>query len=352
MKKSVIFLILLVIAMPLSFANNEKIYIYGGDGLVASKEGDDITYYNQDFLGSNKIISDEDGDIISKNVQYPFGEDYSEKGSKEGLDNNYKFTGQEEDEDLYYYGARYYDPLISRFISVDPIFDFGISPYAYVGNNPLKYVDPSGKKIQIMTNNVEELRLISKTFSKLIGGSKYITIRGYNEGVFLELTQEYNGKFQETFSFLKEVVEHPEVVELYLFEKGSPEFGNFIPKKKLVLPEYKFSESLFGVGEVQLDEDGKLVSVNDANEVWVNLYCEKEYAPLGANGKNILFTPTIILTHELLGHARGYLVGLSGSDYGERPAIDVENIYRDEAGHDLRYKFKMFDDLFPIELKP
>jgi len=106
MKKSVIFLILLVITMPISFASNEKIYVYGGDGLVASKEGDDITYYNQDFLGSNKIVSDEDGDIISKNVQYPFGDDYNEEGSKEGLDNNYKFTGQEQDEDLYYYGAR------------------------------------------------------------------------------------------------------------------------------------------------------------------------------------------------------------------------------------------------------
>jgi len=145
MKKSVIFLILLVIAMPLSFANNEKIYIYGGDGLVASKEGDDITYYNQDFLGSNKIVSDEDGNIINKNVQYPFGEDYSKEGSKEGLDNNYKFTGQEQDEDLYYYGARYYDPSISRFISVDPMYSSDISPYAYVGNNPLKYVDPNGK---------------------------------------------------------------------------------------------------------------------------------------------------------------------------------------------------------------
>jgi len=144
MKKSVIFLILLVICMPISFASNEKIYVYGANGLVASKEGDDITYYNQDFLGSNKIVSDEDGEIIGKNVQYPFGEDYSEKGSKEGLSNNYKFTGQEKDEELYYYGARYYDPSISRFISVDPVFDSRVSPYSYVGNNPLKYVDPNG----------------------------------------------------------------------------------------------------------------------------------------------------------------------------------------------------------------
>jgi len=141
--------------MPISLASNEKIYIYGGNGLVASKEGNDITYYNQDFLGSNKIVTNEDGDIISKSVQYPFGEDYSEKGSKEGLDNNYKFTGQEEDEDLYYYGARYYDPLIKRFISVDPVFSSSVSPYAYVGNNPLKYVDPSGREEDIFNKRFE-----------------------------------------------------------------------------------------------------------------------------------------------------------------------------------------------------
>ncbi|MFH1376951.1 MAG: RHS repeat-associated core domain-containing protein [Candidatus Woesearchaeota archaeon] len=158
MKKSVIFIILLVIAMPISVLAEEKIYVYGANGLVASKEGDDITYYNQDFLGSNKIVTNEDGEIISKNVQYPFGEDFDEKGSKEGLSNNYKFTGQEEDEDLYYYGARYYDPSISRFISVDPVFSSSVSPYAYVGNNPLKYVDPSGSQDESTNDDWSRIR--------------------------------------------------------------------------------------------------------------------------------------------------------------------------------------------------
>ena len=134
-------------------SGHTTIYIYGHN-LIASKNNNEssVTYYSQDFLGSNRVTTDEYGNVINKNVQYPYGDDFNEKGSKEGLSNNYKFTGQEEDEDLYYYGARYYDPSISRFISVDPIYSSDISPYAYAGNNPLKYVDPSGEQVAFANN--------------------------------------------------------------------------------------------------------------------------------------------------------------------------------------------------------
>ncbi|MEW6715768.1 MAG: RHS repeat-associated core domain-containing protein, partial [Nitrospirota bacterium] len=62
-----------------------------------------------------------------------------------------KFTGQEEDAEtgLYYYGARYYDPVLGRFVSADSIVQDPFEPqtlnrYSYVINNPLKYVDPNG----------------------------------------------------------------------------------------------------------------------------------------------------------------------------------------------------------------
>jgi RHS repeat-associated protein len=61
-----------------------------------------------------------------------------------------KFTGQELDgTGLYYYGARYYDPTIGRFISADTIIPNptdtqAFNRYSYCLNNPLKYIDPSG----------------------------------------------------------------------------------------------------------------------------------------------------------------------------------------------------------------
>jgi RHS repeat-associated protein len=57
----------------------------------------------------------------------------------------YQFTGQELDREseLYYYGARYYDPTLSRFVSVDSIDQYS-NPYAYVGNNPILRTDADG----------------------------------------------------------------------------------------------------------------------------------------------------------------------------------------------------------------
>ncbi len=64
-----------------------------------------------------------------------------------------KFTGQRLDEStgLYYYGARYYDPALGRFVQADTIVPEPGNPqalnrYAYVLNNPLRYTDPSGRR--------------------------------------------------------------------------------------------------------------------------------------------------------------------------------------------------------------
>jgi RHS repeat-associated protein len=60
----------------------------------------------------------------------------------------FKFNGKELDEEtgLYYYGARYYDPKISIWLSVDPLAEKypDESPYIYCGNNPIVFIDPDG----------------------------------------------------------------------------------------------------------------------------------------------------------------------------------------------------------------
>jgi len=65
-----------------------------------------------------------------------------------GGDNSYTYTAREYDTEtgLYYYRARYYDPKAGRFITKDPISFAGgdVNLYAYVGNNPVNWVDPSG----------------------------------------------------------------------------------------------------------------------------------------------------------------------------------------------------------------
>lgn len=128
-------------------AGMEALYIYGATGRIAEKTDDMTFYYHNDYLGSPRIITDEDGVVVTGIDYLPFGE-----SELKGESEDYLFTGKEEDvSELYYFGARYYDPTLGRFISRDPIRGVMSDPrslnrYTYVLNNPLKYRDPWGEK--------------------------------------------------------------------------------------------------------------------------------------------------------------------------------------------------------------
>ena len=88
-----------------------------------------------------------------------------------------KFTGQRLDAGtgLYYYGARYYDATIGRFISADTLVQSPANPqtlnrYSYVLNNPLRYVDPSGHVV-IITD--PSLTSFLQQYDITSGGSLY-----------------------------------------------------------------------------------------------------------------------------------------------------------------------------------
>ena len=93
-------------------------------------------------LGSNIVLTDDNQKVLVRYEYDIFGAIRSETGT---CDNTRKFTGKEFDADsnLYYYGARYYDPYIGRFTQRDPIAD-GVNWYAYTANNPLARVDRNG----------------------------------------------------------------------------------------------------------------------------------------------------------------------------------------------------------------
>ncbi|MBU2541140.1 MAG: RHS repeat-associated core domain-containing protein [Candidatus Omnitrophica bacterium] len=106
-------------------------------------------YYHSDHLGSSNIITDEQGNQIALYEYTPYGELATTQQT--GGSTNYLFTGKELDAStgLYFYGARYYDAEIGRFITPDTIVQAPSDPqslnrYAYCRNNPVKYVDPSG----------------------------------------------------------------------------------------------------------------------------------------------------------------------------------------------------------------
>ena len=105
-------------------------------------------FYHSDHLGSTSYITDDHANITQYDAYLPYGELLvDEHSSSENLP--YKFNGKQFDEEtgLYYYGARYMNPIASIWYGVDPLAEKypNESVYAYTHNNPVKFVDPNGK---------------------------------------------------------------------------------------------------------------------------------------------------------------------------------------------------------------
>ncbi len=124
-------------------------YVSGPKGRLAKRttinEESNMFYYHTDDLESTRLVTDSNRNIVSAVTYRPFGEPSTEEGSED-----YLFAGKERDStDLYYYGARYYDPHLGRFTVRDQQLGRISNPqalnrYTYCINNPVKYIDPDG----------------------------------------------------------------------------------------------------------------------------------------------------------------------------------------------------------------
>lgn len=118
-------------------------YIYGPTGIVAMHDGQKEYYLSKDHLGSTRIVRDQDNHVQAYFSYLPFGGVMEKQDVGDKF--RYRYTGQEFDPELgiYNYNARLYDADLGRFYETDPGHQY-TTPYAYVGNNPIKYTDPTG----------------------------------------------------------------------------------------------------------------------------------------------------------------------------------------------------------------
>ncbi|MBI5196646.1 MAG: DUF2778 domain-containing protein [Nitrospirae bacterium] len=118
---------------------------HGIDEPLAMRRSGANYYYHTNGLGSITALTDSTKAVVQSYVYDSFGQIISQTGT---ITNPYTFTGREYDAEtgMYYYRARYYDATIGRFISEDPVGFAGgdVNLYAYVGNNPVNFVDPFG----------------------------------------------------------------------------------------------------------------------------------------------------------------------------------------------------------------
>ena len=164
-------------------------------------------YYHPDHLGSSSYITNLDGEV-SQHIEYvPFGEVFIEERNNT-WNTPYLFNAKELDEEtgMYYYGARYYEPRLSLWMSVDKFAEKypATSGYNYAINNPVRYIDINGDSIRVSSENRE---LFNKTLKDVFGefSSKF----SYTQSDMLVFSGENKGmdKAQrKVFKRLKEVM--------------------------------------------------------------------------------------------------------------------------------------------------
>jgi RHS repeat-associated protein len=144
------------------------VFVYSAGGQLVAEYSTEISqapkvsYTTADNLGSPRILTDENGATISRRDFHPFGEEVftPERSAALGYqpdDVRQKFTGYERDTetDLDFAQARYFSSGFGRFSSPDDFMNDTISEdprswnlYAYVRNNPVRFIDPLGKDLK------------------------------------------------------------------------------------------------------------------------------------------------------------------------------------------------------------
>ena len=111
-------------------------------------------YYLKDHQGNNRVVISQSGTVEETSHYYPFGGVFASAGNVQP----YKYNGKELDTkkglNWYDYGARHYDAVLGRFITVDALYDkhFKVSPYVYCGNEPVGRIDPDGNDWRVQTH--------------------------------------------------------------------------------------------------------------------------------------------------------------------------------------------------------
>ena len=136
------------------------VYENGVQKLLLTEEGyitlsdSKYHYYLKDHQGNNRVVISQSGTVEETSHYYPFGGVFASAGNVQP----YKYNGKELDTkkglNWYDYGARHYDAVLGRFITVDALYDkhFKVSPYVYCGNEPVGRIDPDGNDWRVQTH--------------------------------------------------------------------------------------------------------------------------------------------------------------------------------------------------------
>ena len=179
-------------------------------------------YYHPDHLGSSSYITNLDGEVVQHIEYVPFGEVFIEERNNT-WNTPYLFNAKEFDEEtgMYYYGARYYEPRISLWMSTDPKEETcpEISSYTYCHNRPINLLDIDGMD-DYKINQIGQItfwrRTNAKSTHRIFAGKDNITFGKQFVSQLVE-KQSANGTTAKTsnsddaFEFFKFAADHTKV---------------------------------------------------------------------------------------------------------------------------------------------
>jgi len=118
--------------------------------IITTNGKTDIHYYHNDHLGTSSIVTNSNNDILDISDTLPYGETRYHDND-EGVTDYFALHEKDTDTGLTYMKARYYSPVMHRFLSIDPWEGDITNPqtlnkYSYSLNNPVNYFDPDGEE--------------------------------------------------------------------------------------------------------------------------------------------------------------------------------------------------------------
>lgn len=279
-------------------------------------------YYLKDHLDSSDYVMTSDGVPVEQMLYRAYGtehqpevlstawadheEDVADQKPREKT--HHRFTGKYLDDatGLYYYGARYYDPALGRFISPDPLYmsdpercvtnTIACTLFAYANNNPMAFIDPTGLE-GIVQGDEAYRRQVEESLQRIDPTARVDMETGeisqsWIHGVWLDVKSFFTGgtDFEAGRELVSRIVEDPQTTTI------------------------RFQNNAAGAERV----DGQSYDVNAPGDIYVNydpsfLPQLPEYDATNGTVSNQTPDPGVVLGHELI-HATHGMRGDVGSN--------------------------------------
>jgi RHS repeat-associated protein len=216
-----------------------------------------VFFYYTDPAGTPLAMSDASGTVVWRADYLPFGE---ESIGTQTIQNNKMFVGKEKDSEsgLYYFGARYMDAAVGRFVAIDPIGPVDpmsgrlsikmlanpqrLNRYAYGLNNPIKYIDTDGNWTEEVHN-----AMIDKAFGGVLSSDAIKAIKQAGKDLDSLWHQNSDNQYEHAMRSLQDEANG---VTVAMAEKKTM---NFISDKQAayrrLMAEGKTKEAYYALGE-------------------------------------------------------------------------------------------------------